>query len=718
MQTNVDEIRPVVSLPLLAVLLAASVGLSWLMVPRQGELIERLFKDKQYERVSKVLQDEVHGMAASELGGLRKMDGDQIEGIARLLYLTPREQLRAVFQSSRPPAYNEYVHHIVLAAVRYIDVVPPQEALELMAPQMGRVPVGMQPDIYRLIANNYHALGKPAQAASVLQMAAQVSPEWEIAREMAESYRWGGQPGEGARRLTHWLMDHEAALKAAQREEALRLTYAMAMESGDPSAAFDVCVKELRGLPQGQPFPPELMQRTLDTALQASRTNDFTPWIKLHLSAMSAASLPLGELRAESLAQPEALANHREWLTRFALWSDWNSRFDDSFDAHLRLAAMGELNSLDRCLALFDFLGRAEECAELLSVLGPVKERPQLALLHAHQLAELGHEAASRQGFEAWLQTHPDDRDARYDYCCLLADMGDEEGARLAFRELLKRYPSDTAAMKKTADCLILAADYQGALDLYARLPDSAHDHDTLENYAMLAESTDDHEAGFTALTLAARLAKEPSTEMYLEIAEAGSYLEDPERTIAALSEGLARMPASAALRIALANTFLHADQPDKALTTLLHPVLKDSFEAAQVLLSLTDEVSDPAKVLAFLGDDVERRYKLSDHNLLQLAVLNQSAGRRHEADRILASVKEAPNNYRILAETHFQLGNSQEAARLMSAHLKSHPSSPPAEWLFLGDIYEQMGRFDEAKKAFDFSITMLTDDLPGTAAN
>ena len=713
-----DSSSHVLSVKVLAMLLAACVGLSYVMVPRRGELIERLFKDRQFERVAKVLQDEVHGMQASELRGLRAMGGDEIESISRILYLTPREQLRTVFQSSRPPAYNAYIHHIVLAAVRFVDVVPPQEALEMIDPKISRVPTGMRADIYRLIAHNFHALGKPGLAANALRLAIDTSPDWSLALEMAQSYRWSGQPGMAASQLRIWLVSHESSLKPDELVEARKLNYSLAMEAGDPSGAYDACVTELRTVPADQLAPDDLMMRTLDAALQSSRTKDFIPWIRRQVNAMPQAGRTVKALRAENAAHPEALKAYREWLVRYSQWSDWNAAFDDAFDAHLRLAAMGDLMSLDRCVALYDYLGRTEECLDLLLVLGDIKERPQLPLLCARQLAELDQDAEAKVRFEAWLKIHPEDRDAHFDYCCLIDDLGDEDASMKAFEEMLKHHPKDVPAMKKLAEALIRAADYKGALDLYAKLPDSSHDHDTLENYAMIAESTDDHEAEFAALTLTARLSKEPSVELYLDIAEAGSYLDDPQRGIDALNTGLERLPESAQLRIALANSYLHTDRPAEALAALMHPRLKNNFEALQVLLNIADDATDPAKILAFIGDDVEKRFRLSDHNRLRLAVLNQAAGRTKDADRLLASVKEASATYHMLAETRFALGDFANAARLMDSHLKTHPSASSAEWLFMGDIYEHMGRFDEAKKAYDFSVALLTADLPGTASN
>ena len=53
-----------------------------------------------------------------------------------------------------------------------------------------------------------------------------------------------------------------------------------------------------------------------------------------------------------------------------------------------------------------------------------------------------------------------------------------------------------------------------------------------------------------------------------------------------------------------------------------------------------------------------------------------------------------------------------------VTAHLKVHPRAKANDWLFLGDIYEHLGLVDEARKAYDYSLALLTADLPDTAAH
>ena len=61
-------------------------------------------------------------------------------------------------------------------------------------------------------------------------------------------------------------------------------------------------------------------------------------------------------------------------------------------------------------------------------------------------------------------------------------------------------------------------------------------------------------------------------------------------------------------------------------------------------------------------------------------------------------------------------MGDHEEAARQMVAFLDSSARASASEWIFLGEIYEQMGRMEDAKKAYDYSLALLTADLPDTA--
>lgn len=719
MQPLADEPQPrILPLPVLLMMLAACLGGSWFMVPKRGELIERLFKDKQYERVVAVLQDDMHGMKSGDVSGLRHLSAGQLTALSRLLNLTPREQLHSVFGSRNAPEYDAYIHNIVLAAVRYVDVLPPQEAYEIIAPSAQRVPEEFRVPLLLALAHNAHAVSRPDVAAAALSLASQcVSSGWNTAREMAQSYRWSGQPAVAARQLRAWLSSHRSKLNAVEQDEARDLSFSLALEGGNPGEAFSICLLELEDSVKENRITPELVETSISLALQSSRTKEMLPWLQRVIEAMPEATMSLADLHRKAAAGPASFANYIRWATSFANWSDWNGGYDSAFDHHLKLAVLGSAAARDRCIEIYDYLGRTEECCEMLLAIGEVKEKPELTLVVARQLAELGRDDEAKVRFEQWLHAHPLDRQAHFDHACLLEDMGDEPASRKALAEMVKLFPTDVPAMKRLAAACIRDADYAAALALYEKLPATSHDHDTLESYAMIAESLDDHAAELRALQLTARQSRTPSAELYLDLAETAAYLPDSRKPVEMLHEGLARLPDSAQLRIALATHHLHNEEIDDALATLTHESLRNNHDAVQVLLGMSESIGDANRALAFLGSDVEKRFPLTEENRLELGLLHFNAGHMGEAERLFASVPEIAENLQALAEARFHTGQCEESARLMMAHLKAHPTAKPEEWLFLGDIYEQLGNFDEARKAYDYSLVLLTSDLPDTAA-
>ena len=80
--------------------------------------------------------------------------------------------------------------------------------------------------------------------------------------------------------------------------------------------------------------------------------------------------------------------------------------------------------------------------------------------------------------------------------------------------------------------------------------------------------------------------------------------------------------------------------------------------------------------------------------------------------------MKENADTYHLLAEARMLISDYDEASRIMEKHIQSTPRATAHDWEFLGDIYEQMGRVDEAKQAYDTSIALLTADIPKTASN
>jgi tetratricopeptide (TPR) repeat protein len=332
-------------------------------------------------------------------------------------------------------------------------------------------------------------------------------------------------------------------------------------------------------------------------------------------------------------------------------------------------------------------------------------------------MAALGRDDDALVLYRAWVAEQPQDRRAGYELGCLLEDMGQEEAAMEAFDAFVQRFPSDAGGVKKLAEARLRAGQPEKALELYHRLAERDHDHHTLESYAMLAESLDEHEALFRALKLTVARQPQPSVELYLDFAEAASHLEDSRILMDVLSQGIERLPESAALRVALANAWLASDGYDEAFALLTgQEKMRQNIDAVALALALAPRLPDPRRVLEFVGEDADRRFPLPPGSRLDLAVLHRLAGDEDKAEALVASVPETMENRRMIAEARSHMGDHEEAARQMVAYLDSNARASASEWIFLGEIYEQMGRLEDAKKAFDYSLALLTADLPDTA--
>ncbi|MDB6137310.1 MAG: hypothetical protein JWO94_382, partial [Verrucomicrobiaceae bacterium] len=180
-------------LPVRALLatLVACLGASYLLVPSNSEMVERLMLDQQYEHLATIINSEIGKGSNINSAVLHSLTSDQVASLAQLLRLAPREQLNAIFTSSRPPVYDKIIHGLVLAAVRYVDVIQPDEAWRIVSAHAERMSSAQLLEVATLLGKNALALQQPQLAATILDRAVGL-PEAgaETAGDMAQAYRW------------------------------------------------------------------------------------------------------------------------------------------------------------------------------------------------------------------------------------------------------------------------------------------------------------------------------------------------------------------------------------------------------------------------------------------------------------------------------------------------------------------------------------------------
>ena len=140
MHPYAEDFQPrVFSLRTVLVLLIGSIGASYWLVPRQDQLVERLFLDKQYDRMAEYLRSGLVDASSYKAADVRSLSSDQLTLLSHLLRLTPREQLNVIFTRDRLPQYNLIIHGVAMGAMRYIDVIPPAEAWRLVQPHLSQI---------------------------------------------------------------------------------------------------------------------------------------------------------------------------------------------------------------------------------------------------------------------------------------------------------------------------------------------------------------------------------------------------------------------------------------------------------------------------------------------------------------------------------------------------------------------------------------------------
>lgn len=696
--------RPVVPIPVLLAILAIAVGASFLLVPEQDELVDRLLRDQQYERLRKTLAEQDTQASSGEL---RKLSREELTLFAAMVRLTPRERLHLVFSVSNPPRYHALMHSLVLADVKFVDVLPPQEAWQLIEPHAQRIGSKAFMEVCDVLVRNALATGKPTLAATILDRECQEpSASLVTAKQMAVAHQWAGDPLGGAKALQAWQSRHPQALSADDVSMLRELGSTLALQGGAPSLALDLWMQGW-----SNPSTSEI-DHALSLAAQCSRARDLMPWLAKQVATMPAAKLSLRALHDQAQRDARAFDDYTQRVRTLANLADWDSQFDAAFDQHMRLAAAGDAASLDRCIALSDFLGRDEDTVELLLFDHDLlKQRPQLTLPLAEMLAGLGRDAEAGALYKQWLEAHPQDRDASYAYACLLEDAGDEDGALAALEMVLKHHPGDVPAVKKLAENYIRADRQADALKLYAALKPGDHDAHTLENYELLAESLEDLPQLLAAQVLT--LHKHDAITSYLDIAETAIQVPDPGPALDALRAGIALHEQSAPLREAVAAVYQKLGDEVQAMAVLMHDSIKTHQPGIEALLHLDTTNLEPARVLEFIGDDVEKRYQLTTASRLDLAVLCSQVHQNKRSEALFDSVPETAETMPAIAEARFESGSYDQAAELMQRYLAATPSAHADDWVFLGDIFDAMGRDADARNAYNQSIAILTANTP-----
>ncbi len=714
--TELHKTTRVVSLRTLLAVIAFSIGGSFVLIPTQQELRERLFKDTVGAEIRRLIETGIFGDKDQAHASFSAMTSDQLRLITQIASLTPKERLKYVFDPTKTFVYEPFLQYFIIASIQYVDVIKPDEAYQLALPVLDRIPDPFRGQLFRVLSRNALAINEPGTAVKILRKAVELgSNDWQTIHNLVDVERWTNKPKEAYTALKSWLSSQHQSEDPAFKSTVDQLLFTLALEANFPTDALDACMDDLKELPKDAAIPIGLLERTLKAGQCAGKTRELLPWIERHLAGFHEDKLSWSELldgtRREAFLEP----NYVIWTARAAQVADWNAIPDRACHHHLRLVAMGNLQRLDRYLPLALYLGQGEQTAALLTKLGDVQGRPELKLTLARLTASNGDTKPAIKLYADWLRENPQDQAARWEFACLLEDFAKPQETLKAFNLLLKDFPTDERATKRAIEVKNRNGLFAESLRHLNSLPEKAFDRDTIEDYLLLAESLDDMKSLLRATHIKAQHSDSPHPADYLRMAEIARVADSTDQAVAALREGIAKLPKAAVLRASIAAIYLQEERYDEAVDEAMHPAAWSDDDAKLTAVAAAIHCNRGAQVLAALGDEFINK-QVAYNTVLDLAVAYKQAGRAARSQQLFASVEVTPTRYVRIADAHLLAEDFEEAVRLAELNLNSKETPLPADWVLMGDIRHKQGQTEQAQAAYSNAIRVVTDRIQNRA--
>lgn len=694
---------------ILLVIVIASIGLSYLFVPSNEQFRARLFKDRLGGDISELIEAGVFGDKANAHAQFQRMSVEQLTFISQISRLTPRERLRHIFNPVKHIDYDVFIHHFVITAVQYVDVIGPEEAFALLSPKADRIPPTFRLQLFRLLSRNALATSQPEVAVRILREACTTdNADWQTISALVDTERWNNRPEEARAALKSWLEKHSNKLDPQLFDTANEMLFTLALEANVPGEALDTCLRDLHLLKPDDPISAPLMEQTFKAAEYAGKTREILPWIERHLRAFAEDRLDWPDLLKLTQSNTATDPAYLLWTRRAAQISDWNSIADRALHHHLRLIALNVTDSLDRYLSLSSYLGRGEEAAQLLSALGPVKDREDLQFTLARLKASNGEPQAAFKLYTAWLEKHPDDHAARWEHACLHEALTLTSDSIKTFTQLLRDYPDDVRATQRAVSLMNSHGRPRESLQQLDALDEAAFNADMIEDYTLLAESLDEPRSLMRALRIKISRSTPPLMTDYLRLAEIARSAESTDASVKILAEAIEILPEVPALRSQIAAMLLHEERYDEAVTAAMHPAAWTDLDARLTALSACLHTERAGEVLKALGDDFASQ-PLAYNTMLDLAVAYRLTGQLERSAKLFAAVPETPARCHRIAQARLLAGDFDEAARVAQQNLQNKAVPDASDWVLLGDIRHKQGLIPEAQAAYARAIDAVT---------
>ena len=693
-------------LPVVLGLMLLAIGLAWFLIPRQYELVGRLVEDGRHERALALVEKTMAG----------QFDPDSAAG-EDARDATAAELVRILIDT-HTGSFDE----VTLAKIEAVAMATsdPAGVREVLDQRGATLPKDAHARLLERLAVRAVQTGDPSLGADIYEEMAEIHPlNLEQTRHFVESSRFSASPKRALQGISAYLETYRIPFTQLP-EDLRRLAVSLHREVNEVSEAFDLLSEEFKATLD--PVSRKDMIELLNTlAAQSNRIEDSLPLLMDYLNSTDAGARGFADLASRQEPHPSD-ADFLLYGKTLALHLEWNSRTSDAFELYRKLALLGDLESLDRCVTIYPWISRQGEITDLLAALGPVSERPQYTLLLARFEAERGDLDKAAEIFKSELEgEHARDAKVWMEYGDVLDARLQYAGARDAYRSAVSLDPRLYKLRIKLARLHVTLGDYDAALLEYRQLTDRQHDRKTREDYAMLADAL----GATTDFTAAMRLKlasdSQADASYYLDIAESFETGGDFARGESCLLEGIEKYPKSRALALRLSDHYAEHGEKEKAFALVARAEWIKDNRVTSRLLSLGYETSKCDEALALMKTSGVKDAELTQAERLDLAAINEEAGELDRAIELFGSTKGGEGDaVRLRAERAYLSGNIQEAWSLQKQYIDATETPDYEAWTVMGDLHRAIGRTTDAEVAYQNALdqlkVQLQESLPFTS--
>ncbi len=661
-----------------AILVVLSLVLAWQLVPREHEVVGRLVADGQYERALELFGAE-DGTTTTLIRDL--IDENQADLNPRLI-----KSLQTLMAFSEEPG----------------------EVYELINEYRSDIPETVASNFLESLAIRSMQLGAPELASRIYQDLSrnQVLDEPQL-RSAVTAARHSSNPLLGL----NLLSDHLRKLQIPAShfpEDLRRMMITLSREVNQGERAFELLVEELRQSNESG-ARSRLMEELAQVSVEANRFEEGIPIIKRYVETTQAGQMDWDALVARKGPHPSD-PEFMKYASMLATVCEWHNDADQAFDIYRKLALLGDLHALDRCVTIYPWALRQNDLADLLFRLYPIRERSGYSLLIARLQAQRGHFDSAEKILRELIQSgEAQEADLWAELGHVMNELDEFEQAIGAYRKAVDLDSATHGALSvKVAQLHISLGNHAEALRCYGNIPLELHSNKSAEDYSVLAESMLDG-AQYERIARWGMKDRPARSQDFAQLADVWRKSGAEQRAREVLEEGLRVLPESDILRLALVDHDIQREAFEPAYLSLQKVFRLGDFRYTSRLLELAQQLQCFGEAIAMLKLEDPLATDWPDQERLYLADLYEDAGEPLTALQIFSDVPGGElGALRIRAEQAFLAGDVQLAWTLQQQYLEMPQPFDPDAWLFMGDLHEAVGRYKESEQAYHVALQGL----------